>query len=63
MFKKQKMLNFTGRINAYRVIERLEKMNIFGGQNTESVKQLQLKNYKIYYQDNSSKTQVIRVEK
>ena len=30
-------MNFTGRINAFRVIERLERMNILGGQNTESV--------------------------
>ena len=37
MFKKYKITNFTGRIKAYRVIERLERMNIFGGQNTESV--------------------------
>ena len=29
-----------GRINAFRVIERLEKLNILGGQNTESVKPL-----------------------
>ena len=28
-------MNFAGRINAFRVIERLEKMDIFGGQNTE----------------------------
>ena len=33
-----KKLNFTGRINAFRVIERLERMNILGGQNTKSVK-------------------------
>ena len=26
-----------GRINAFRVIERLERMNIIGGQNTENV--------------------------
>ena len=38
MFKKYKNLNLTGRINAFRVIERLERMNISGGQNTESVK-------------------------
>ena len=38
MFKKFKIPNFTGRINAFRVIERLERMNISGGQNTESVK-------------------------
>ena len=31
------MLNFTGRINEFRVIERLERMNILGGQNTEGV--------------------------
>ena len=34
MFKKYKISNFTGRINAFRVIER---MNILGGQNTENV--------------------------
>ena len=42
MFKKYKNPNFTGRINAFRVIERLESMEwkerILGGQNTESVK-------------------------
>ena len=38
MFKKiKKNSNFTGRINAFRVIERLERMNTLGGQNTESV--------------------------
>ena len=31
-------MNFTGRINAFRVIERLERLNILGGQNNESVK-------------------------
>ena len=41
MFKKyKKKLNFTGRINAFRVIERLERMNILCGQNTESVNYL-----------------------
>ena len=30
-------MNFTGRINAFLVIERLERMNILSGQNTESV--------------------------
>ena len=38
MFKKYKILNFTGRINEFRVIERLQRMNILGGQNAESVK-------------------------
>ena len=38
MFKNNKILNFTGHINAFRVIECLERMNILGGQNTESVK-------------------------
>ena len=38
MFKKYKISNFTGRINPFWVIERLERMNILGGQNTESVK-------------------------
>ena len=33
-----------GRIHAFEVIERLERMNILGGQNTESVKNL-FKNY------------------
>ena len=36
--KSKKNLNFTGCINAFRVIERLERMNILGDQNTESVK-------------------------
>ena len=40
MFKKYKILNFTGRINAFRVIERLEGLNILCGQNTESVNYL-----------------------
>ena len=31
-------MNITGRINAFRVIERLEGMNILGGQNNESIK-------------------------
>ena len=38
MFKKYKISNFTGRINAFRVIKRLQILNILGGQNTESVK-------------------------
>ena len=38
--------NFTGRINAFRVIERLERLNILGGQNTESVKCLRGSNLK-----------------
>ena len=33
-------MNFTGRINAFRVIERLQRMNILGGQNTQSVNRL-----------------------
>ena len=33
------MSNFTVRINAFWVIERLERVNILGGQNTESVKE------------------------
>ena len=37
MFKKYKIPNFTGRINAFRVIERLERREILGGQNTESI--------------------------
>ena len=36
--KSNKISNFTGRINAFRVIEHLERMDILGGQNTESVK-------------------------
>ena len=36
MFKKYKISSFTGRINAFRVIERLKRTNILGGQNTES---------------------------
>ena len=35
--KSKKNLKFTGRINAIRVFEHLEKMNILGGHNTESV--------------------------
>ena len=35
--KSKKTSSFTARINAFRVIERLERMNILGGQNTESV--------------------------
>ena len=38
MFKKQNISNLMGGINAFRVIERLERMNILGGQNTESIK-------------------------
>ena len=38
MLKKLKILNFKGRMNAFRVIEHLERMNILGGQNTQSVK-------------------------
>ena len=37
MFKKLKKSNFTGRINALRVIKCHEILNILGGQNTESV--------------------------
>ena len=40
MFKKYKISNFTGRINAFRVIEHLERMDILGGQNTKSFKQI-----------------------
>ena len=40
MFKKYKISNFTERINAFRVIERLERMNILGGLSTESVHQI-----------------------
>ena len=36
--KSKKNSNFTGRIKAFRVIERLERMNILDGLNTESVK-------------------------
>ena len=39
----KKKLNFTGRINAFRVIERIERMNILGGQNNESVNIMYLK--------------------
>ena len=31
MFKKLKILNFTGRINAFWVIEHLQRLNILGG--------------------------------
>ena len=37
MFKKFKILNITERINAFGVIERLERMDILGGKNIESV--------------------------
>ena len=40
---KRKKLSFTGRINAFRVIKRLERLNILGGQITESVNTLKLK--------------------
>ena len=40
MFKKYKILNLTVRINAFRVIERLQRMNILDGQDTESVNRL-----------------------
>ena len=43
MFKKYKILIFTGRIKAFRVIERLERMNILGGKNTESVINFKIK--------------------
>ena len=33
-------MNFTGCINAFRVIERLQRMKILGGQNIESVKEI-----------------------
>ena len=38
MFKKNEILNFIGRINAFRVIEHPERIDILGSQNTESVK-------------------------
>ena len=47
MFKKEKMLNFTGRINAFRVIERLKRKNIIGGQNTEIVNLLSYSNVEL----------------
>ena len=43
MFKSKKELNFTERINAFRVTERHERMGILGGKNTESVKHLAMK--------------------
>ena len=42
MFKKYKISNFTGRVNAFLVIERLQRMNIMGGQNTESIRLYQI---------------------
>ena len=42
-------MNFTGRINAFRVIERLERLNILGGQNTESVKMNRILKLVIYH--------------
>ena len=50
--KSNKIPNFTGRINAFRAIERLERMHILGGQNTESVKSHVIKcleHYSIFY--------------
>ena len=41
--KSKNNSNFTGRINAFWVIERLERMKIIGGQNTESVNQISLR--------------------
>ena len=35
--KVKKTSNLTGRINAFQVIERLERMDILGGQNTKSI--------------------------
>ena len=37
MFKKYKFLNFTRHINAFRVIECFERIDILSGQNTNSV--------------------------
>ena len=34
---KSKKFDFTGRMNAFRVIERPERIEILGGQNTENV--------------------------
>ena len=50
MFKKYKKFNFTGRINAFRVIERLQRMNILGCQNTEMLSNLflELGNFFLY---------------
>ena len=36
--ESKKKSNFTGHINAFWVIERFERMDILGGQKTESVK-------------------------
>ena len=38
MFKNENKVEHQARINASRVMERLERMNILGGQNNESVK-------------------------
>ena len=46
--KSKKNSNFVGRINVFRVIECLERMNILGSQNFESVKQGVKTLYKIY---------------
>ena len=40
--KSKEISNFTGRINAFQVIECLERMYILGGQNTESVNKISL---------------------
>ena len=36
--KSKKNSNITGRINVFRIIERLERTDILGGQSTERVK-------------------------
>ena len=42
MPKKLKNFNITGRMNAFRVIERPERIEILGGQNTENVNNISL---------------------
>ena len=63
MFKKSKISNFTGRINAFRVIERLERMNTLSGQNTESVKFLvALKDWYFIKSENLNKNTYIETK-
>ena len=52
MFRKYKISNFTGRMNAFQVIERLERIDILACQNTESVKKQQLPLKLIYLLSN-----------
>ena len=44
MFKKYKISNFTGRINAFRVIERLERTEILGAKILKMLRRITIKN-------------------